>query len=54
MKAMEAYSPSDLYAASHRWTDEGFTVAEAVAEYMRMHPQAVEADVRAEIEKVAA
>lgn len=51
--SMLDYTPAGLYAASHKWTDDGFTVEEAVAKYMAMHPEADEASVRAEIVEAA-
>jgi ribosomal 50S subunit-associated protein YjgA (DUF615 family) len=53
MKALASYSPAELFAASHRWTDEGLTVGEAVAEFMRLHPDADPEAVLAEIEAAA-
>lgn len=49
INSMADYTPARLYAASHKWTYGGFTVDEAVAEYMRLHADADEASVRAEI-----
>jgi hypothetical protein len=47
------YSPSKLFVNGQRMTDD-YTVEDAVAEYLRLHPEADETEVRAEIEKVAA
>jgi hypothetical protein len=54
ISSMADYPPARLYLASHKWTDDGYTVAEAVARYMEMHPDANEDDVRAEVEAAAA
>ena len=47
------YSPSTLYVAGLRMTND-YTVDDAVEDYMRMHPHADEAAVRAEVEAAAA
>lgn len=47
------YSPTTLYLAGNRMTD-GYSVSDAVEDYLRMHPDADEAEVRAEVEKAAA
>ena len=46
------YSPTTLYVAGLRMTND-YTVAD-VEDYMRMHPDADEAAVRAEVEAAAA
>jgi hypothetical protein len=47
------YTPAKLYMNGRRMTD-GYTADDAVAEYMRMHPEANRDQVRDEVEKVAA
>jgi hypothetical protein len=49
----EHYTPEQLYAAGQRMTDH-YTVADAVEDYLAMHPDADTDQVRAEIEKVSA
>lgn len=47
------YTPTKLYVNGQRMLDR-YDVDDAVADYMRMHPDANEVAVRAEIERAAA
>jgi hypothetical protein len=47
------YAPAKLYVNGRRMTD-GYTVDDAVADYMRLHPEAKPDEVRREIEREAA
>ena len=53
VSSMADYTPARLYLASFKWSDEGFTVDEAVNKYMDLHPEADIATVRSSIEEVA-
>jgi len=46
------YTPAKLYVNGRRMTD-GYTVDDAVADYLRMHPEANADQVRREVEQVA-
>jgi ribosomal 50S subunit-associated protein YjgA (DUF615 family) len=42
-----------LFATGDRMIEDGYPVEAAVSDYMKMHPDADEAKVRAEIEELA-
>ena len=46
------YRPGELYASGMRFVSD-YTVADAIDDYMSMHPEADEDEVRAEVERVA-
>lgn len=47
------YTPTRLYVNGRRMTDD-YSVSDAVDDYLRMHLEADEAEVRAEVEQAAA
>ncbi len=47
------YSPTKLFINGQRMVD-GYTVNDAVEDYLRLHPDADEHQVRDEVEKAAA
>jgi len=49
----QEYSPERLYLNGRRMMDD-YTTSDALADYMRLHPQADEDAVRQEIEPAAA
>lgn len=48
----QSYTPTRLYVNGRRMTDD-YSVSDAVDDYLRMHPEANEAEVRSEIEQAA-
>jgi hypothetical protein len=48
----QSYTPTTLYLAGNRMTDD-YSVSDAVEDFLRMHPEANEAEVRAEVEQAA-
>lgn len=47
------YTPTRLFLNGQRMVDD-YTADDAVADYMSLHPDADETEVKAEVEKVAA
>lgn len=49
----QAYTPTKLYLNGRRMTDD-YSVADAVGDYLRLHPEANEDQVLAEVTAAAA